>query len=346
MGRSYEREQNPYLAGEEGTQILNTAMEKKKLAHEVITKVYDLVPAEFHKHIRLLSQKEKLIDKQFQLTPEQKSKGLQSYYGKTYVETFKPYFDVEGRIEQMIAVHKEHGASYTLDTYPEQINDVWVMTCTFEGLNKHGQPFKTKERSIIGFGGSGVDASNPIENASTSAVGRALAHGGYGNIGSGLSSFEDSYIAISRQKAIDKLNNEVSDSKGSFGGQGTQSSSRQQPQGRGQTSQGSEQMPPAGYPNQGQQRTQPQTRPTNAEPTTGGQNPGNQEKESDIRKEKNILVGRLMDATKGWAPGDLKTKVQTWLNISWNGRFNTLDVGQMRLIEEHLKAEKRNSQAS
>ncbi|MGU3473095.1 hypothetical protein ACLBWT_18355 [Paenibacillus sp. D51F] len=355
-GKNYDRGGFPCLAGEEGQQLVNTALEKRKHAHDTILKVYEVVPPEFHKHIRLLSQKEKLFDKQFQLTPEQKAKGFHSFHGKLFIETFKPYFDVEGRIEQMIAVHKEHGATYTLDTYPEQIKDYWVMTCVFEGLNKLGQSFKTKERAIIGFGGSGVDATNPIENASTSAVGRALSHGGYGNIGSGLSSFEDIYIAIGRQNALEKLKNEGKESVGSSesnpigqtGGQGTQGSSGQESQGRGQTSQGSGQTPPAGNRSQNSQQSQSQSnRSSDGRNSHSGQRHGNLQEEPDLRKEKNVLVGRLMDATKGWAAADLKAKVQGLLNITWNGRFNTLDVAQLHYVEENLKAaDRNNSQAS
>ncbi|MFD2614653.1 hypothetical protein [Paenibacillus gansuensis] len=366
--RNYD--QNPYLAGEEGQRLVETAKEKKKHAHDAILKVYELVPPEFHKHIRLLSQKEKLIDKQFTLTEEHKGFGLQSYYGKTYVETFKPYFDVEGRIEQMIAVHKEHSAKYTLDTYPEQINDSWVITCEFEGLNKLGQPFKTKERAIIGFGGSGVDASNPIENASTSAVGRALSHGGYGNIGSGLSSFEDIYIAMSRQKALEKLQNERkpsgsvgsesvkgnSDSQGrgeqasgQTGGQGVHGRGGQQMQGRSQSSQGSGHTPSAGNRSQTQQQhSQSQSGRSNDQPNAGnGQRQDNsKQEEQDLHKNKTVLVGRLMKMSEGWPQADLKAKVSQWLNFNWNGRFNALDAGQLRLVEEHMKEEIRNSQAS
>ncbi|WP_054943609.1 hypothetical protein [Paenibacillus ihuae] len=338
MSRRYD--QNPYLAGEEGEQLLKMAQEKKKHAHDTILSVYELVPAAFHKNIRLLPQKEKLIDKQFDLTADQKAFGFQSYYGKTYIETYKPYVDVEGRIEQMIAVHKVHGAPYTLDTYPEQINDCWVITCTFEGLNKYGQPFKTKERSIIGFGASsGVDSTNPIENASTSAVGRALSHGGYGNIGSGLSSFEDIYIAITRQNLNSKQNN---------GDKNNGNPQEQQPTdhsgGLGEHGM-NEKLPPVQVSGQAPStgdRSHNQNHSSDRN-SSGDQRQRNSQEEPDLKREKNVLVGRLMEATKDWTPADLNAKVKTWLKINWNGRFNSLDVGQLRLVEEHLKAGSRNN---
>ncbi|QHW35498.1 hypothetical protein GZH47_31890 (plasmid) [Paenibacillus rhizovicinus] len=287
------------------------------------------------------------MDKQFTLTAEHREYGLHSYYGKTYIETFRPYVDVEGRIEQMIAVHQTHGKSYEIDIYPEQIGDRWVMTCQFEGLNKHGQPFKTKERSIIGFGAtSGVDSTNPIENASTSAVGRALSHGGYGNIGSGLSSYEDVYIAISRQKALEKLKSD-GDNSGPTAGQqpsgqdGTptgggetqpQGSGQQQSQGRGQsTSQGNSNRSQSQHQGNGSQR------PSSS--GNGYQNQGHAgQEEKNRQREKNKFVSKFMNGTKNWSKQDLKNKIQSVLQITWDGKFNSLSLDQLQLLEERIGA--------
>lgn len=352
------REENPYLAGEERERLLKVALDKRLLAHDHIEAVYLAVSSVYHKHIRLLSTKEKIFDKQFSLDAECRKCGLHSYYGKTYVETFRPYVDVEGRITQMIDVHKEHGATYTLDTYAEQIHDHWVMTCSFEGLNKNGQPYKTKERANIGFGGTGVDATNPIENASTSAVGRALSHGGYGNIGSGLSSFEDIYIAVTRQKAMDALkgnkgkDDQIPGNEQPNGqnpaGNGSQGAGSQQ-QGRAQQqSQGSSQQTPSqSSRSQSQQQAQSHTNhPNDQNSSSAGQRTGNQPDEKELRKEKNKLVGILMDATKSWAKTDLKNKVQSWLQVTWDGRFNNLDLDQLRTVQGRLNAERSNMQAS
>ncbi|MFC5402335.1 hypothetical protein [Cohnella soli] len=334
----------PPLSGEEGEYIVNLAKEKKKLAHSVIESVYELVPSEYHKNIRLLSQKEKIADKQYTLTPKHMEYGLHSYRGKTYMETFRPYVDVEGRIEQMIAVHKEHSASYELDITPEQIGDKWVMTCHFSGLNKNGQPFKTKERSIIGFGAThGVDATNPIENASTSAVGRALSHGGYGNIGSGLSSYEDIYIAISRQKALDKLKEDSSGSNGAkqtpTGADGNTGHAQdgKQSQGSDRSSQGSGHRPPSGNGNSSQHRSQGNSgRPVNNGNGHGqGQGNAGQEEKNRLR-EKNKLVNRLMVGTQNWAKGDLKAKVQNLIQATWDGKFNSLSLEQLQTLDQRL----------
>lgn len=330
-----------YLAGEEGEYIVNLAREHKQRAHNVIESVYDLVPSHYHKHIRLLGQKEKIADKQFSLTRQHMEYGLRSYKGKTYVETFRPYVDVEGRIEQMIAVHKEHSASYELDIYPEQVGNMWVMTCHFSGLNKNGQAFKTKERSIIGFGASsGVDATNPIENASTSAVGRALSHGGYGNIGSGLSSYEDIYITMSRQKALENLKEETRGSdkleKRPNGNDGkTGNEPGRLAQGEDSSSRGSSQRS-TGNGNSSQQQTQgDQSRPNNGNGNVEGQGSAGQS-ERDINREKNKLISRLMNNTENWNKEDLKSKVQNLIQANWDGKFNKLSFEQLQILDQQL----------
>ena len=332
----------PILAGEDGEYVKRIALEKKRVAHASIQSVYDLVPSQFHKNIRLLSQKEKILDKQFNLTAEQRAHGLHSYYGKTYIETFRPYVDVEGRIEQMIDVHKNHGKSYELNIFPEQVGDCWVMVCVFDGLNKNGQSFKTKERAIIGFGAqSGVDSTNPIENASTSAVGRALSHGGYGNIGSGLSSYEDVYIAISKQKALEKLKNDGKESGGAEGQRptGQQPDNRGSSQGRGNPSQGSGQQPQgSGQSSRSSNANHSQQNP-NANRSTndrGQGQPNAGQEEKNRQKEKNKIVSRLMNGTQNWSKPELKNKVQTVIQQTWDGKFNSLSLEQLELLEERL----------
>jgi hypothetical protein len=75
---------------------------------------------------------------------------------------------------------------------------------------------------------------------------------------------------------------------------------------------------------------------------TGAQNGQDQSRttvQDDPVKTKNMLVRSLIDLTRGYEQGYLKNRVSQLLKISFNGRFNSLDVDQLRLVEAHLKAE-------
>ena len=52
------------------------------------------------------------------------------------------------------------------------------------------------------LGGDGVDATNPLENAETSAVGRALGFLGYGLYGTGMASVEEVLRAQAMQDTL------------------------------------------------------------------------------------------------------------------------------------------------
>lgn len=316
-----------FLAGNLEHYLLEKALEKRNLAHRHIENVYETVPKKYHKHIRLLSHKEKIYDQEFSLTHNHRDKGLHSFNGKTYVETFRPYVDVEGRITEMIDVHAEHNASYSLDTYAEQIGPVWVMTCSFEGINKLGQTFKTKERAIIGFGGSGVDASNPIENASTSAIGRALSHGGYGNIGSGLTSFEDQYSI----GAINKVKDESKISEGSSSTDSmdqTLQGSKGDPHGSGKSEQ--RHKPETSNP-----QSPVQTDRQNDSTSNSGKSPSDDNRR--VNRERNEIMGRLMNHYNNFDMAYKTECVKQWLRIDWNGRYNSLTLEQLQIVEGNLK---------
>ncbi|MCT1403111.1 hypothetical protein M4D81_29380 [Paenibacillus sp. p3-SID867] len=298
--------QKKELSGGLADHLLGIALEKRKLAKDHIQQVYDSVPAKYHKHIRILSQKEKIWDKEFFLTDEQRRRGLHSYHSKTFVETFRPYVDVEGRITEMIDVHQEHDSGYTLETYADQIGTHWVIECVFDGLNKKGQQVKTRDRAVIGFGGTGVDATNPIENATTSAVGRSLAQAGYGCIGSGLTSFEDMFIDISRQKALEDLNNE------------------RKSRVMNQNDRGDVQDLDRDFSSTTKQTSEP----------------------DDPVKMKNSLINQLINLTKGFDQTYVKNRIPQLLKVTFNGRFNSLEVGQLRLVEMYFKQEIEDQQVS
>jgi hypothetical protein len=100
-----------------------------------------------------------------------------------------PYMGVDGRIKMAFDEHRDKGARLQIqtqfDTEPvsgQLLCRAIVMSDLLGTATAHARAF---------LHGSGVDATNPLENAETSAVGRALGFLGYGLYGSGIASAEE-----------------------------------------------------------------------------------------------------------------------------------------------------------
>lgn len=125
------------------------------------------------------------------------------YKGKTYQRRRTPYMAVDGRVQMMVDEHRREGAKFS---FSQEIDwEHHLLTVYFES-ELIG---KTVGTAKIGIGGTGADQTNPVENAQTSAIGRALANAGYGLFGVGIASAEEVLMAINERDAIKEQKQEA-----------------------------------------------------------------------------------------------------------------------------------------
>ena len=103
-----------------------------------------------------------------------------------------PYMKVDGRIKQAQDEHKVAGEKINMRTEFLTLEGFAICQTTITST-MHGE---TQGSAQIHFGGTGVDATSALENAETSAWGRALGAMGYGLIGTGLASADEVLAAI------------------------------------------------------------------------------------------------------------------------------------------------------
>jgi hypothetical protein len=117
-----------------------------------------------------------------------------------YAPIRTPYMGVDGRVKMATDDHRAMGERLVIQTGFEveplsnQLLCRAVVTSTMLGsATAHARVF---------LGGDGVDATNPLENAETSAVGRALGFLGYGLYGTGMASAEEVLRARAAQDTL------------------------------------------------------------------------------------------------------------------------------------------------
>lgn len=160
------------------------AAAEKTAAEEKVKQAYSSIPEGYHSFIVLLKQSMRLgKPSNYKLTEEGKAAGMwQADDGTLYVTIALPYMTVDGRIRWARDEHRKAGKALNIRT---EVLDGYVRATVESELL--GTVTATAK---IGTG-SGVDKTNPIENAETSAVGRALGFLGYGLIGTGVASADE-----------------------------------------------------------------------------------------------------------------------------------------------------------
>jgi hypothetical protein len=111
-----------------------------------------------------------------------------------YAEVRTPYFTVDGRVKMALDEHRDKGGTFELQTAFEVEPHSGQLVCrAIVRSTLLGQCTATA-RVFLGAR-SGVNATNPLENGETSAVGRVLGFMGYGLVGSGIASAEEVQLA-------------------------------------------------------------------------------------------------------------------------------------------------------
>jgi hypothetical protein len=125
--------------------------------------------------------------------PHQKKVG-ESRGQPLYAEIRAPYFTVDGRIKMALDEHRDKGGTFELQTAFEVEPHSGQLVCRATVRSTLLGQFTATARVFLGAR-TGVNASNPLENGETSAVGRVLGFMGYGLVGSGIASAEEVQFA-------------------------------------------------------------------------------------------------------------------------------------------------------
>ena len=118
-----------------------------------------------------------------------------------YVEN--PYMSVEGCMLWFYDDMQKTKTAYTIEPHIVECGQHIIVKTTIT-VHNTTPPTVVSDMASVNFGGSGVDRTNPIENASTSALGRALSRLGYGTFGgNGMATADEMIEARSRERTRD-----------------------------------------------------------------------------------------------------------------------------------------------
>lgn len=158
-----------------------TKREALEKSEKEMQDAFDSLDPAYHKYIVKMGRKSRCSD------------------GEVYIEA--PYLDVAGRIK--LAVDECRGLGKELSISTEFTEIAGQVVCKATVMSSFGMTVG-HARAFTDGGGGFVDRTNPLENAETSAIGRALGMQGYGLFGGGLASADEVKAAQVEQERLDR----------------------------------------------------------------------------------------------------------------------------------------------
>lgn len=160
------------------------------------------VPEKYRHYLMDLERSVRLTKKELDLDEGLQSIGCYVSNGATYLPLKTAYFTVIGKIAQFNDWVTDNGYSSRIsEAQFAQVGNIHSCRKTVMVFDNQGRLIKEASgTSSVGFGGTGVDSTNPLENAETSALGRALTYLGMGTQVENIASAEEMNEAERREQ--------------------------------------------------------------------------------------------------------------------------------------------------
>ncbi|MCF8012219.1 MAG: hypothetical protein K9L17_13375 [Clostridiales bacterium] len=198
--------------------------EIKKEAEEKFTDAKSRIPEKYQGFIMLLSQKKTVGN--LPQNPDDMPQDCYQYDGKTCITVKEPYMTVSGRNLWFVDSHEREDGTRAKFNITDNLDKIIEIIAEKGECNPKIPVIVTVDSEFYGkargeatvfWKGSGADETNPIENASTSALGRALSKLGFGIIGNGIASAEEVIEAKQYQEQKSKQDSQSNEDSSKTG---------------------------------------------------------------------------------------------------------------------------------
>jgi hypothetical protein len=185
--------------------ILDLIAQEKEREAFYKAKALETTPREYSHYITMIENGVKLTGANWTLNKDETDAGAYATKNGIYIKSSRPYMSVDGKMKWFTDIHKEANAKYKITSNMELLIKLMAAGKFSEkmpvviDIDSEVYGLLTGI-STVHWGGSGADSTNALENAATSALGRALSKAGLGLYGVGIASSEEMNSALKEKE--------------------------------------------------------------------------------------------------------------------------------------------------